>query len=407
MSESRRTVPYDRHVALGAKMVEFAGWRMPLHYAGGILQEHLATRRRAGLFDVSHMGRFAIGGRGALPFLQHALTNNAAALGVGQAQYTMIPTPDGAAVDDAYLCRFVEEQYLLVVNAANRDKDWEHLQSILARFPDAEISDVSEATAMLSLQGPQSQEILQEALGSLALPATRRNALSVGATGATAVQISRTGYTGEPVCFELFMASRDAVSVWDMLAERGAVPVGLGARDTLRLEAGLPLYGHELGADPKGQPIPILAAPHAGLAVSLSSQKGDYVGCEALEMQHECLRRITSGDNSDRAALPRIVLPVAILGKAVARPGAKVFAAGDHHAGWVTSGTMVPYWKSDAEGRPSDAKAMRPICLALLDSDLREGDCVQVDVRGRRADARVVAGHLRSQATYAQPVVCE
>ena len=411
MSELRTTVLHDRHAALGAKMVDFAGWHMPLHYSGGILHEHLQTRGQAGLFDVSHMGRLAFGGGGAPAFLQHVLTNDAAALDVGQAQYTMIPTSDGAAVDDAYLYRFAEREYLLVVNAANRDKDWEHLQSMLPGFAEVELSDVSQAIAMLSLQGPRSLEILQGVIARPSPGEMRRNALGHGQLDGVAVRIARTGYTGEPLCFELFTDNCDAPRIWDVLVERGAVPVGLGARDTLRLEAGLPLYGHELGTDPEGDPIPILAAPRARLAVSFSSSKGDHVGRDVLERQHECLRRITSGDSSDRAALPRIALPVAILGKAVARAGAKVFASGgDRHVGWVTSGTMVPYWKTDAGGASAprmDEKAMRPICLALVDSDLREGDRVQVEVRGRRADGRVVAGHLRSQGSYAQPIVYE
>jgi len=412
MSELRKTVLHDRHVALGARMVEFGGWRMPLHYSGGILEEHLRTRKRAGLFDVSHMGRFVFRGRGALAFLQHVLTNNAAALEVGQAQYTMIPTPDGAAVDDAYLYRFVGDEYLLVVNAANRGKDWEHLWSILPGFAEVELSDVSQGMAMLSLQGPQSAKILEGVSEPPALPEPRRNALGRGAIDGAAVRIARTGYTGEPICFELLMDSRDAPGVWNVLVEGGAVPVGLGARDTLRLEAGLPLYGHELGADPEGRPIPIWASPRARFAVSFAASKGDFVGHDALRRQYECYRRIMSGDHSDRRALARIVRPVAILGKAVARAGAKVFAgAGDPHVGWVTSGTMVPYWKAVAEapaGRPTDEKALRPICLALLDSDLREGDGVQVEVRGRRADGRVVACHLHSERPpYARPVVYE
>ena len=172
---------YERHVALGAKMVEFGGWEMPLNYAGGIFEEHLKTRRAAGLFDVSHMGRFAFGGKGALAFLQHALANNAAALCAGTAQYTMIPDPQGGAVDDAYLYRFVEEEYLLVVNAANRRKDRRHFESLLAGRADVQMTDRSEELSMISLQGPRSREILTGVLDRPELPEPRRNALGVGA----------------------------------------------------------------------------------------------------------------------------------------------------------------------------------------------------------------------------------
>ncbi len=161
----RRTILYERHIALGAKMVEFGGWEMPLQYPAGIIEEHLRTRKQAGLFDVSHMGRFVIEGDGALAFLQHALSNNAAGLEPGRAQYTLIPDEHGGAVDDAYLYRFFPSEYLLVVNAANRQKDWEHLQRLLAGFPGARLADRTEELAMLSLQGPLSREILARVLG--------------------------------------------------------------------------------------------------------------------------------------------------------------------------------------------------------------------------------------------------
>ena len=170
-SALKRTVLHDRHVALGAKMVEFGGWDMPVQYKG-IVEEHLATRKSAGLFDVSHMGRFIIRGGNALPFLQHVLTNNAAALMLNQAQYTIVPN-DGGAVDDAYLYRFVEGEYLLVVNAGNRDKDWKHFQSFLGQFPDVELIDRSEELAMISLQGPRSREVLAKLMDLAQLPEPR------------------------------------------------------------------------------------------------------------------------------------------------------------------------------------------------------------------------------------------
>ncbi len=285
MEGTHKTVIYDRHVSLGAQMVEFGGWDMPLQYASGIIREHLATRRHAGLFDVSHMGRFALRGGNALALLQRALSNNAAGLEVGESQYTMIPDAAGGAVDDAYLSRFFQDEYLLVVNAANRRKDWDHLQAQAVDFPGVEMRDRTLDLAMFSLQGPLSKKILQAALNGGALPEPIRNRLSTARAGSAPLLISRTGYTGEPLCFEMFVERAEALGLWDRLTALGAEPVGLGARDTLRLEAGLPLYGHELGTDPEGQAIPIFACALARFAVSLSPLKapGQFLLCEPVE----------------------------------------------------------------------------------------------------------------------------
>lgn len=170
MGQLQTTVFLERHLKLGAKMVEFAGWNMPLHYKPGIIQEHLVVRRRAGLFDVSHMGRFVFRGSGVLAFLQHTLTNNAAALEVGESQYTIIPNSNGGAIDDAYLYRFFEDEYLLVVNAANRQKDWEHFLRSLEKFGQVEMQDRTQELAMLSLQGPLSKGILTRIVDSCSYP---------------------------------------------------------------------------------------------------------------------------------------------------------------------------------------------------------------------------------------------
>ncbi len=409
MMEPRKTVLHDRHVALGARMVEFGGWRMPLQYPSGIVQEHLATRRSAGLFDVSHMGRFAFRGPGALGFLQHVLTNDAARLAVGEAQYTIAAHAEGGAVDDAYLYRFDAEEYLLVVNAANRRKDLDHFQAVLPDFAGVEPvqygsvwTDRSDEQAMLSLQGPLSGQILAGLIDSGRLPEPpQRNRLSTATIRGRRVRVARTGYTGEPLCFELFAPAEEAAALWDLLVEAGVSPVGLGARDTLRLEANLPLYGHELGADPDGRDIPVLASPSAAGAVSLSPRKGDFIGRGALGRQHEAFKKIACGDFSSLDDLPRIVRPVAVTGKAIARAGDRVFGADGRHVGYVTSGTMVPYWK--IEGESTDAgrneTGMRPIGLALLDGRLGEGDDLSIEVRGRRAGAVVVSRHLRSEGT--------
>jgi aminomethyltransferase len=408
MSDLMKTVLHDLHQALGATMVDFGGWHMPVQYADGILHEHLMTRRNAGIFDVSHMGRFVFGGAAALPFLQKVLTNNAAALDVGQSQYTMIPDESGGAVDDAYLYRFREKDFLLVVNAANRAKDWGHLQAVGRQFPDLEMTDRSAEIAMISLQGPQSKVLLQSLMTGGALPEPEKNALSQGRVGDVDVWLARTGYTGEPLGFELFFPAEHAVALWQALMAAGATPVGLGARDTLRLEAGLPLYGHELGLDMDGRPIPIFACGLARFAVSFADLKGDYIGREALARQYDAWQRIQKQDYSRLDDLPRLVMPVALTGKGIARAEAPVYRR-DKPAGYITSGTMVPYWCFEGEGiasRMTDEKGRRAIGLALIDSDLRDGDDLEIDIRGKRHAAVVVPYHLRTEAPpLARPIL--
>ena len=249
--ESNKTILYNKHIELNANMVEFAGWIMPLYYRRGIIKEHLSTRKQAGLFDVSHMGRFIISGKQSLDYLQHVLTNNSGALSDYESQYTIISDDQGYAIDDAYLYHITGNEYLLVVNAANKDNDWDYLASKISEFKDVKIADKTTELSMISLQGPLSKEILSGIISSGYLPEPLRNKLSIAQIDEVKVLIARTGYTGEPLCFELFIDSTNCIKVWDMLIQTGAVPVGLGARDTLRLEAGLPLYGHELGTDPK------------------------------------------------------------------------------------------------------------------------------------------------------------
>jgi aminomethyltransferase len=287
-------------LALGAKIVEFAGWEMPIFYPTGIVEEHLATRKGAGLFDVSHMGRFIIRGAGALRFLQHVLTNNAEALDIREtgAQYTMIPNETGGAVDDAYLYRFVEDEYLLVVNGANREKDWNYFQSLLKDFDDVELIDNTKDIVMLAFQGPMTRHVMEDIVESGPLPEPMRNAVSIVTISGAKVRVARTGYTGEPVCFELFANREDGPMLWDLLVEKGGTPIGLGARDTLRLEAVLPLYGHELGEDPQGKEIPIFSCPLAKFAVSFSPLKGEFLGRQELARQQEAFKKILSRDYS-------------------------------------------------------------------------------------------------------------
>ncbi len=412
MSELKRTVLYDRHATLGAKIVEFGGWEMPLFYPAGIVEEHLATRKSAGLFDVSHMGRFTVRGGDALRFLNHALTNNAGALDMRMvgAQYTLLSNETGGTIDDAFLYRFSNDEFLLVVNAANTEKDWIHLQRVLKGFPDAEMINHTEETAMLSLQGPESRKILEWILDSGSLPDPMRNAVSVATLAGAEARIARTGYTGEPLCFELFLKREDAARVWDLLVAKGAAPSGLGARDTLRLEAGLPLYGHELGKDPEGRDMPLFTFPFARIGVSFSPAKGEFIGRAALGEQFEALGRIMKRDYSMKSVLPRVIQPVAVAGRGVARSGAALFKKGKA-VGFVTSGTMVPYWVFEGEGLCAvrkEQRQLRSICLACMDCEVLEGDKVTIDIRGKQVDAVVVPYHLRSEAPpYARPIVID
>ncbi len=410
MNQLQRTLFYERHVAAGAKMVEFGGWEMPVMYPTGIVKEHLSTRKRAGLFDVSHMGRFIVKGRDALKFLQHTLTNNAEALDIRTtgAQYTLIPNETGGAVDDAYLYRFEEGEYLIVVNAANRDKDWDHLQTLLSVTNEIELLDQTEEISMLSLQGPQSRQILQSLISTGELPEPKRNSVGTVSISGADVMVARTGYTGEPLCFELFVGQDNALMLWDRLIEEGASPVGLGARDTLRLEAGLPLYGHELGMDNDGNEIPILACQVTKSAVSFSPLKGEFLGHAPLLMQFEALKGIISRDYSLMAALPRMIRPIAIIERGIARAGSKIFK-GKRHIGYVTSGTMVPMWSVEGEGLESaqtDQQELRSICLGYIDSDIIEDERLEIEIRGRVVEAVTVPYHLRSDAPpYARPIV--
>jgi aminomethyltransferase len=400
METLHKTPLNDRHVKLGANMVEFAGWEMPLHYQTGIVQEHLITRSAAGLFDISHMGRFTVRGKDALEFLQQVLTNNAAALEEEESQYTMIANENGGVIDDAYLYRFVPDEYLLVVNAANREKDFAHLEKARQKFGGVELTDRTKEMAMLSLQGPGSKGLMLDLISAGRLPEPMRNYLSTATINGSRVLISRTGYTGEPICFELFCERKDAALIWDMLLGKGVQPIGLGARDTLRLEAALPLYGHELGLDPEGKEIPAYASMLARFSISLSPMKGQFIGRPALAKQYEAFKRIVDRDYSLIADLPRLIRPIALMDKGIARAEAKVFR-GDNLVGYVTSGTMVPFWQTDGMGlssKQSEQKGRRAIGMALLDSDLVEGDEVEVEIRGKRAQAVIVPYHMRGEA---------
>lgn len=401
MSSLNRTFFNEKHRVLGATMVDFGGWDMPVQYTKGVIQEHLITRKHAGLFDVSHMGRFIISGEDALPFLQKVLSNNAGALNVGESQYTIIPDHKGHAVDDAYLYRFHVDSWLLVVNASNREKDWNHFMEQAERFNNLKLEDQTFDMGMLSLQGPASKKIMTAIIESGNLPIPMRNNLSEVTICGAKVMVARTGYTGDPIGFELFMDKGDALAIWDLLIRHEAEPIGLGARDTLRLEASLPLYGHEFGQDPEQKPIPIFACPLARFAVSFAPHKGDFIGKAALFDQFQTLKRIADFDYSNLDALPRVIVPVAITGRGIARAGSEVYRGG-RLVGHITSGTMVPFWDTKGDGIASmltDNIDKRAIALALVDADVVSGDQLEIRIRKNMApEGVVVPYHMRAEA---------
>ena len=408
MSELKRTQLYDVHVAAGATMVDFGGWEMPIQYPSGIVAEHLYTRHACSLFDVSHMGRLLIEGPQRKEFLQHVLTSNVSALDLNMAQYCIIPNENGGAVDDAYLYLFQEDNYLLVVNAANIDKDLEHLNRALSGF-DCTITNISDQWASIAVQGPKSKEMLMTLTGGVSpTKEPTKNSLGTVSLEGRQARIAKTGYTGEPLGYEVYVRSEDVVWLWNRLVELGARPAGLGARDTLRMEASFPLYGHEMGTAPDGTEIPIFAVPLAKFAVSFSAQKGDFIGRAALERQHRAFVRYMDRDFSDLSPLPRRIAPIALLDRGVMRAGMEIYK-GDKLVGWVTSGTMVPYFKTQGEGLSTvilEASGKRAIGLCYVDSDVLTDDVVEVDIRGKRLKAVIPARHMSVGAPpFARPLL--
>ncbi len=406
MEQVQRTVFYPSHIDAGAKMVDFAGWRMPIQYADGIVAEHLATRRHTGLFDVSHMGRFQITGSGATAFLQHTLTNDAAKLAVGRAHYTILANAAGGAIDDVFLYCPEEGRFLLVVNASNKEKDWAHLQKHLADFPQAQMDDISESLAMLALQGPQSETILQSLVTEGALPEPTRNAVGKVMISGAEVLIARTGYTGESVCFELFIPPEGAVSIWKKLLESGAKPVGLGARDTLRLEAGLPLYGHELGIGKDDLEIPVFTMGLAAFAVSFEDVSRKFIGRDALEKQAAARADYKQQDFSQTSVLPKVIRQFRLSDRGIARDGSTVYYQG-RAVGWVSSGTMVPYWEMTEDAHGQDGRAahsQRAIGQCIIDPQVAVKSQIEIEVRRQKLKATVVGRNLENrkvQTTYA------
>ncbi len=347
----------DRHQALGARMVEFGGWLMPLQY-GGILEEHRAVRSRAGLFDLSHMGELFVEGSEAAAALGYALTTEPAGLKVGRAQYSMICFPDGGILDDLIVYRLGEERFMVVANASNASAVSDALAARLAGRH-VVLDDRSLATALVAIQGPLAAAILAPMTG-VALADLPYYGIVEGNVAGVPALIARTGYTGEDG-FEVMVDVAAAGRVWDSLLEAGqpmgAVPVGLGARDTLRLEAGMPLYGNELGPDT----TPFEAG--LGRVVKLAKE-GDFVGRAALE-------------KASAEGPRKLLVGLVVRGRGIARHGYDVFV-GDRPIGVVTSGTQSP-------------TLGQPIAMAYVTPSVAEpGTIVGVGIRDQRVPAEVV-----------------
>lgn len=404
MAELKRTQLYDAHIKAGAKMVDFGGWEMPIQYPTGIIAEHLYTRHSCSIFDVSHMGRLIVRGPERVAFLQHVLTNNINALELNKAQYSIVASEDGYAIDDAYVYCFEEDNLMVVVNASNTDIDWEHFSKHIEKF-DATMENVSKDWAAIAVQGPESKNILQRIVGGdvqLTEPMKNElNTLTIPSMDNMIMKIAKTGYTGEPIGYEIYIESQYAEKMWDRLIEEGALPAGLGARDTLRLEAGMPLHGHELGEDKDGNQIPVYAVPLAKFAVSFSDLKGDFIGREALAKQQAAFIRINSRDFSDCEALPRRIMPITLLGRGVMRAECPVLLDGKE-IGYVTSGTMVPYYVSEGKGLVgtviTDDVAKRSIGSCYIDVDVLPNTKVQIDIRGKLVDAVIPEFHMKNDA---------
>lgn len=361
----KKTALNATHRALKAKMVDFGGWDMPVEYpcpGGGLIAEHLAVRNAVGLFDVSHMGEIQFRGPGSLAAVQHITMNDVSRLKDNQAHYSALLTPKGTFVDDILVHRLSDNDYLLVVNAGTKDKDYAWIRQQVGTFPSIHISDYSSYYSQLAIQGPRAQETLQK-LTKVDLSAIKNYWFTFGqVAGVYNVLIARTGYSGEDG-FEVYIPSDEATTVkmWNALLEAGAEfgirPCGLGARNTLRMEAGMCLYEHEISED--------INALEAGLDRFLKLDKGDFIGREALQ--------------AVKAAGPRRkIIGLEMIERGIGRDGYSVLDLNGNPIGVITSGSPSPFLKTNI------AMALVPASTAASGAD------VLVDVRGNRVRAKQV-----------------
>ena len=343
-------------------MVDFGGWDMPVQYPAGVIEEHMRCRTRSGLFDVSHMGEIWVDGPGAIAFVNRLTTNDLTKLVDGQAHYSALTNENGGVVDDLLVYRFAEDRLLLVVNAGTTDKDWEWISSNKKADDDVELTNASADYCQIAVQGPNATAIVQE-LTATDLSAIKYYHFTEGQVDGVDAIISRTGYTGEDG-FEVYAAPQYAVQLWNKLLETGKfgtdggiLPCGLAARNTLRLEAGMSLYGHELDDD--------ISTLEANLAWITKLDKGDFIGRDALVAQKE-------------QGLTRKIAGFQMIEPGIARDGFDVYIDGQK-AGYVTSGSPAPFLKKN-------------IGLAFLPPDFaKAGQEINIDIRGKQVRAEVVS----------------
>ncbi len=353
--ELKRTPLYDNHRLAGAKMIDFGGWEMPVQYAG-VLEEHRTVRSKAGLFDVSHMGEIEVKGKDALEFAQYIFTNDVSKLEDSQILYTPMCYPEGGVIDDLLVYRFNKEHFLLVVNASNTDKDFAWLEE-KSKFYEVRLENRSAEYALLALQGPQAQKILQK-LTSLDLNEIKNYRFKHWEVDEVLCLISRTGYTGEDG-FELYFPPEYAVQLWQKIleagAEEGIQPIGLGARDTLRFETKLPLYGNELG--------PEITPLEAGLGFFVKLDKKDFIGKEALQKQKE-------------NGIPRKLVGLEMIERGIARSHYPIQSEGKE-IGFVTSGSFAPTLNKN-------------IALGLIEAEYaQDGKILEILIRGKGVKAQI------------------
>ena len=353
----KRTPLFQEHVAAGARMVPFGGWEMPVQYTG-IIEEHRTTRGAVGLFDVSHMGEFEVEGPGALAALQHLTTNDVAGLQVGQIQYSVLCYPSGTIVDDLTVYRVGDERYMVTVNAGNIDEDWAHVTKSTEHVKDARWRNASEGTGLIAVQGPKAEALVGR-LADRDVTAIGYYRFARGNVGEVPTLISRTGYTGEDG-FELYAPADRTARLWKALLDAGradgATPIGLGARDTLRLEMKYALYGNDIDETTN--------ALEASLGWVVKPAKGEFIGREALE-------------KTRAEGLQRRLVGIEMIDKAVARHGYPVLKDG-RAVGIVTSGSYGP-------------SVDKYIAIAYVETALAAvGTALEVEIRGQGKAAQVV-----------------
>ena len=351
----KKTPLYDAHVEAGGKIVPFAGYLLPVQYKAGVIKEHMAVRTQAGLFDVSHMGEVLCQGPDALANLQMLLTNDFTNMVDWQARYSPMCNENGGTVDDLIVYKKAENDYLIVVNAANREKDYQWMLD--HQFGDVTFTDVSDDYVQLALQGPKAIEIIGKLTDAKNIPEKNYHAVFGAEVGGIECIVSRTGYTGEDGV-ELYLAADKGVEMWNLLLETGKddglIPCGLGARDTLRMEAAMPLYGHEMNDD--------VTPLETGLKFAVKLKKDDFIGKAAMEAKGTPIKRI--GLKVTGRGIVREEMPVSKDGKVI---------------GQTTSGTHCPFLG-------------QAVAMALVDADSCElGDTLQVEVRGRQVEVDVIS----------------